>query len=109
MRRRLRLGAVLVAGLALGGCGGQAATRLPDPSQVAVHEWDHGPPWGPEEIPWVSPPQVFAYGPAPWGPTVGLGLGFGRGYWWRGHRGFRGGFHHRGGFRGGHGGGRGRR
>lgn len=122
MRRSLRFGMVLAAGLALAGCATQPAQRLPDPSVVAMQEWDHGPPWGPEEIPWVAPPQVLAYGPGYygpygpyyWGPSVGIGLGFGvgRGYWWRGHRGF-GGFHggfRGGGFRGGHfHGGRGRR
>lgn len=111
MRCSLRFGTVLAAGLALAGCAAQPAQRLPDPAVVAMHEWEHGPPWGPEEIPWVAPPQVLAYGPgyyAPgpfWGPSAGIGLGFGigRGHWWRGHRGFPGGIH--GGFRGGHHGG----
>ncbi|TCZ56615.1 hypothetical protein [Roseicella aquatilis] len=128
MRRRVRIGMALAMGLALGACAGQPTTPLPNPAQTAMHEWDHGPPWGPEELPWVSPPQVLAYapgswgpgywGPGPWwGPSVGIGLGFGRGHWWRGHRGWhgghgawRGGFH--GGWRGGgghvRGGGRGR-
>jgi hypothetical protein len=125
MRRQVRFGAVLAAGLTLVGCAAQPTARLPDPSQVAMQEWDHGPPWGPEEVPWVAPPQILAdgygpgyYNPYYWGPSVGIGLGFGigRGSWWRGHRGFHGGFGgfrggHFGGFRGGHfhGGGRGRR
>jgi|SRR6476469_3827151 hypothetical protein len=123
--RRWRLGAILAAGLALAGCAPQSATPLPNPAQIAAHEWDHGPPWGPEEIPWVAPPQVLAYGYGPgywgpgywgpgyWGPSVGLGLGFGfgRGGWGRGYRGYHGGYH--GGWRGGgghfRGGGRGHR
>ena len=70
-------------------------------------------PGGPEEVPWVAPPQMLAYGYGPgywgpgyWGPSVGIGLGFGfgRGYWGRGYRGgaWRGGGGHF------HGGGRGR-
>ena len=75
--RRWRLGAILAAGLALAGCAPQSATPLPNPAQIAAHEWDHGPPWGPEEIPWVAPPQVLAYGYGPgyWGP----------GYYWPGY------------------------
>ena len=67
---------------------------------------DH--PWGPEEQPWVAPPEVLAYGPGYWGPGywgpgywgwgpsvgIGLGFGFGRGYWWHGHRGWHGGGFH---------------
>jgi hypothetical protein len=116
--RRWRFGAMLALGLALAGCATQPATPLPDPAQIALHESDHGPPWGPEEIPWVAPPQMLAYGYGPgywgpgyWGPSVGLGLGFGFGRGWgRGYRGFHGGHH--GGWRGGghfRGGGRGRR
>ena len=86
-----RFAAGLAAALALGACTLPPATPpLPDPSQIAAHEWDHGPPWGPEEAPWVAPPQVLAYGyggpgfwgPGYWGPSVGigLGLGFGRGH-----------------------------
>ncbi|MDO9707293.1 hypothetical protein [Paracraurococcus lichenis] len=122
MRRGILLG-MAAGALALAGCAApQPATPLPDPAVVAMHEWDHGAPWGPEEQPWVAPPQVLAagpgfwgpdyWGPGYWGPSVGLGLGFGvyRGHWWRGHRGYYGG--HFGGWRGGHfhgGGRRGRR
>ena len=101
-----RFAAGLVAGLALGGCTLPPATPpLPDPAQIAAHEWDHGPPWGAEEVPWVAPPQLLAYAPGYWGPgywrpSVGVRLGFGRGHWGRGAVGFRGGRH---------GGGRGRR
>ena len=122
MRYGMRFGAVLAVGLALGGCAMQPAASLPNPEQVAMHEWDHGPPWGPEEQPWVAPPPTYAYLPGPydgpgywWGPSVGLGigLGFGRGSWWRGHHGHYGGWHggwRGGGWRGGHvHGGRGRR
>jgi hypothetical protein len=116
MRRQIRFGAVLAAGLALAGCATQPVARLPDPAQVAQHEWTHGPPWGPEELPWVAPPQILAFGPNDWGPgiwgppywgpSVGIGLGFGRGHW-RGRPGFH---HHRGFHRGGrHFHGRGRR
>jgi hypothetical protein len=127
--RRWQLATMLAMGLALAGCATQPATPLPDPAQIAAHEWDHGPPWGPEELPWVAPPQVLAYGYGPgylgpgywgpgywgpgyWGPSVGLGLGFGFGRGWgRGYRGYYGGYH--GGWRGGgghfRGGGRGRR
>ena len=110
MRHRMRFEAMLAAALLLAGCATQPAMRLPDPSLVAMHEWDHGPPWGPEEIPWVAPPQVLTSAPGYWAPSIGtgLGFGFGRGHWWRGHRGFRGGAHHHGGFRGGHVRGRGR-
>ena len=107
---RLATAAALLALLA--GCAAQPRTALPNPAQLAAHEWDHGPPWGPEEAPWVAPPVAF-YDPYPWywgGPAVGLGVGLGvrRGYWWGGHRGgFGRGFHgggfggYRGGFRGG--------
>src|SRR3954452_19326222 len=96
MWRRHGFGVGLALPLALAGCATpQPATPLPNPAQTAMHEWDHGPPWRPEEQPWVAPPQVLAYGYGPdywgpdywgWGPSVGLG--FGRGYWWRGHRGY---------------------
>src|SRR6476659_5687351 len=98
--RQWQLATMLAMGLALAGCATQPATPLPNPAQIAAHEWDHGPPWGPEEIPWVTPPEVLAYGYGPgywgpgywgpgyWGPSVGLGLGFGfgRGGWGRGYR-----------------------
>ncbi|TDG32054.1 hypothetical protein [Paracraurococcus ruber] len=97
--------AALAAPLLLAACAGQPATPLPNPEQLAQHEWDHGAPWGPEEQPWVAPPpQVLAiapghaygpgyWGPGWWGPSVGLGIGVGRGHWWHGHRGHYGGFH----------------
>jgi uncharacterized membrane protein YgcG len=100
---------LLAAFLALQtGCATQPGPALPDPALVAAHEWDHGPPWGPGEEPWVAPPTYY-YDPDPWywgGPAVGLGVGIGvgRGHWWGGHRGFgRGGWHGGGGghFRGG--------
>jgi hypothetical protein len=106
VRRQARFGAVLAIGLSLAGCATQPAPLLPDPSQVARHELAHGPPWGPEEIPWVTPPEVLAYGPGYWGPgywgpgywgpSVGIGLGFGMwgGRGWRGHPGWGGRFHH---------------
>lgn len=97
--------------LGLGGCASQPAVTLPDPALVARHEWDHGPPWGPEEQPWVAPPAIlayapgYAYGPGFWGPGywgssvgIGVGIGLGRGTWWRGYRGVYGG--HRGGWGG---------
>ena len=101
-----RLGMILLT-LGLAGCSIPPATPLPDPARIATHEWDHGPPWGPEEQPWVAPPQLLAYGYGPgyygpgywgWGPSVGIGVGFGisRGYWWRGGHGY-----HGGGWRGG--------
>ena len=106
--KRLRfLGMAMLAGMAAG-CATRPTATLPDPSVVAMQEWDHGPPWGPEEIPWVAPPTSYAllgpgyptYGsPYYWGPTsgAGVGLGLGRGYWWRGsHRFYGGGFGHRG-------------
>ena len=101
-------------GALLAGCAGQPRTALPDPAILAAHEAEHGPPWGPEEPPWVAPPVSF-YDPYPWyagGPVIGLGLGVRRGGWWGGHRGgYRSGFIGRGGFHGGrgfgHGGGRG--
>jgi hypothetical protein len=110
----LRLAAL---GALLAGCTAQPRTTLPDPAVLAAHESEHGPPWGPEELPWVAPPVGF-YDPYPWyagGPTIGLGLGVRRGGWWGG--GYRGGYRSsfigRGGFRGGFhgrgGGGRGRR
>ena len=101
MRRGVLLG--LAAGaLALAGCvAPQPATPLPDPTLVAMHEWDHGPPWGPEEQPWIAPPPVLAYapgywgpgywGPSYWGPSFGLGIGVGRGTWWPRHRAWYGG------------------
>ena len=106
----------------LAGCAAQPRTTLPDPAVLAAHEAEHGPPWGPEEPPWVAPPMGF-YDPYPWyagGPAIGLGLGVRRGGWWGGgYRGshwggYRGGFIGRGGFHGGRsfghrGGGRGRR
>lgn len=131
MRRHHGFGMVLAVGLALTGCASpQPATPLPNPALTAMHEWDHGPPWGPEEQPWITPPEVLAYGPGYWGPGywgpgywwgpsvgLGLGFGFGRGHWWHGHHGhygryggWHGGWH--GGWRGGGGhfhGGRGRR
>ncbi len=109
--------ALLLAGLA--GCAGRTTATLPNPAVLAAHEWEHGPPWGPEELPWVPPPETYAYyRPSPWywsGPAVGLGIGIRRGHWWGGHRGHyrggligRGGFHRGfpGGFRGGFHGGR---
>jgi hypothetical protein len=113
----------LLLGLAacLAGCAtGPATPPLPDPAVMAAHEWDHGPPWGPEQLPWVAPPVDYAllgpdysyYDPSPWywGPPVGFGLGVGRGYWWGRPRGFVGPRFHGGGMRF-HGGGgrRGRR
>ena len=119
MRGTWRVGASAVLLLALAACATSPTPALPSAEQVASHEWDHGPPWGPEEIPWVAPPQVFAAGPGYWGPGywapsfgLGIGLGVGRGHWWRGHPGWRGGYHGGGGWRGGghhRGGGRGRR
>lgn len=115
--RRGRSGAMLAIGLALAGCTTPPATPLlPNPAQLATHEWDHGPPWGPEELPWIAPPQVLAYapgywapgywGPGYWGPSIGLGFGIGRGGWGHGYRGYHGGWRGGGHFRGG---GRGRR
>ncbi|MBL6455334.1 hypothetical protein JMJ55_08380 [Belnapia sp. T6] len=100
---RTHLAVLLLAGL--GGCAAQPRTALPDASVIAAHEWDHGPPWGPEEIPWVAPPPDTYYAGSPWywgGPAVGLGvgIGIGRGHWWGGHRG---GFHRGGGWHGGRG------
>jgi hypothetical protein len=100
--------ALLLAGLA--GCAGRTTTALPNPEVLAAHEWEHGPPWGPEELPWVPPPETYAYyDPYPWyraGPTFGVGIR--RGHWWGGHRGWHGrppGLIGRGGFpRGFHGG-----
>ena len=116
----MRAGWLMAFGLGLAACATQPATPLPDPSRIAAHEWDHGPPWGPEEIPWAAPPALaFApgyaapwygspwYGPGYWGPSFGVGIGIGRGHWWRGHPGWRGGGPN-GGWRGGggwHGGG----
>ncbi len=93
--------ALLLAGLA--GCAGRTTTSLPNPQVLAAHEWEHGPPWGPEELPWVPPPETYAsYDHYPWswaGPTAGIGIGIRRGYWWGGHRGhYRGGLIGRGGF-----------
>ncbi len=106
--------ALLLAGLA--GCAGRNVSPLPNPEVVAAHEWEHGPPWAPEELPWVPPPETYAYyDPYPWawsGPAVGLGFGIRRGTWWGGYRGhYRGGWSGRGGFHRGfpggfHGGGR---
>ena len=112
----MRHGLVAGIALALAGCATEPTPRLPDPSVIAMHEWDHGPPWAPTEIPWVAPPTIaYApgyYSPWYWGPGVGIGVGVGYGFgrrgWWHGggSRGFRGG-----GYRGGgghfHGGGRG--
>lgn len=116
------LGLALLGGI-LAGCATGPRPALPDPAVLAAHEWEHGPPWGPEEIPWVSPPTAAVfYDPDPWpypwyagGPAIGLGVR--RGFWWGGHQGFPGrgfpgrGFIGRGGFPGGgprhfHGGGR---
>ncbi len=99
--------ALLLTGLA--GCAGRSTTALPNPEVLAAHEWEHGPPWGPEEIPWVSPPPSYYsyYDPAPWywgGASVGLRAR--RGPWWGGHRGFhrgRSGLIGRGGWHGGRG------
>jgi len=116
---RIRL-ALLGLALGLAGCGTTPRTPpSPDPAVVAAHEWDHGPPWAPGEIPWVTPPSNYAllgpgyYDPYPWywGPSAGIGFGVRRGYWWGrprhfgfGPRHFGGGprfFHgHRGGHRG---------
>ncbi|MBL6078410.1 hypothetical protein JMJ56_10370 [Belnapia sp. T18] len=97
--------ALLLAGLA--GCASRSATPLPNPQILAAHEWEHGPPWGPEELPWVPPLETYAsYDPYPWSWT-GPAIGIRRGFWWGGHRGhYRGGLIGRGGFhRGFHGGG----
>ena len=107
----LPLLAALLAMLA--GCATQPGPALPDPAVLAAHEWNHGPPWGPEEQPWVMPPSYY-YDPYPWywgGPAIGLGFGVGRGHWWGGHRGFgHGGWHGHGHVHGGgRGGGRGGR
>jgi hypothetical protein len=92
----------------LPGCATPGAAP-PDPAVVAAHEWYHGPPWGPEELPWVAPPTIVLagspyYSPYYYGVGAGLGFGFSRGAF-RGHRGH---FHgmsrgggHRGGGRGG--------
>jgi hypothetical protein len=83
---------VALLGIGLAGCATGPRSALPDPAAMAPHEWEHGPPWGPEEIPWVSPPVVndsYLYGPYPWyagGPAIGLGVR--RGFWWGGPRGF---------------------
>jgi hypothetical protein len=95
----MRVALLLGLGICLAGCEtGQVGPPPLDPAVIAAHEWDHGPPWGPEEPPWVAPPADYAlfgpgyYGPSPWywGPSVGVGVGFGlrRGHWWGGHRGF---------------------
>jgi hypothetical protein len=113
----LLLLAVMGAGLA--GC----ATGPSVGAALEGHEGLHGPPWAPNEAPWVAPPVLAAdlwpypyYSDLGWyGGGLGLGFavlnrphfrhfGFG-GPGFRGGRGFHGGFH------GGHGrggGGRGR-
>jgi hypothetical protein len=94
----MRVALLLGLAVSLAGCEtGQVTPLLPDPSVMAAHEWDHGPPWGPGETPWVAPPVDYAlvdpgyyYAPSPWywGPSVGIGLGVRRGHWWGGHRGW---------------------
>jgi len=82
----------LVLALALVGCAtGPAAPEapaqpMPNPAELAPHEWDHGPPWSPYDTPWVLAPDTLA----PWPGMVGVGVGVGggvvvgRGWWWRG-------------------------
>jgi hypothetical protein len=89
--------AALLLLLAFGACAAPGPPP-PDPSLLAMQEWDHGPPWGPAELPWVAPPAPPAY-PYYYG---GAGIGL-RGSWWRGGTVSRGGIHYR---RGGHYGGR---
>ena len=87
--------AVLLLGLTVAGCAQSGtppdapATPMPNPAQLAPHEWDHGPPWSPYETPWVLPPDTLG----PWPGVVGVGVGVGgavvvgRGWWWRGQPG----------------------
>ncbi|HYZ34195.1 MAG TPA: hypothetical protein VE684_18135 [Crenalkalicoccus sp.] len=112
-----RCGAALAVALSLGAC---TATSVPNSASLAPHEWDHGPPWGPLDQPWVAPAATYAgplygypydgwYGPGWYGPgwygggaVLGFGLGGYRSWGWHGP--WRGGWHggwHRGGWHGG--------
>jgi|GEM_PF-4370074 hypothetical protein len=76
----------IVLVLLLAACDTTPPAPVVNPAALAPHEWDHGPPWGPEEIPWIPPPPIAT--PYWWG--YGGGAWIGRGYWWRGpyaHRG----------------------
>ena len=118
--RGCRRTALIATLLALAACTPRPAPPQPDPALLATHEWAHGPPWGPQEPPWIPLADWpvygpgYGYGPAGWaydpwgpggwwGPSFGIGLGFSRGPWWRGHRAPPGWAHHgwHGGFRGG--------
>ena len=86
---RRRLAALLLAALP-GGCASpdppaQSGPAMPNPIELAPHEWDHGPPWSPYDTPWVLAPATLG----PWPGVVGMGAGvvIGRGWWWRGQPG----------------------
>jgi hypothetical protein len=68
---RLTAPALLLAGALLAGCAG-----VPPSPMVALegHEGAHGPPWAPDEPPWVAPPVLVADQAPYWGGWHGPGI-----------------------------------
>jgi hypothetical protein len=76
---RLIAPVLLVAAALLAGCAGVSPS--PDVA-LAGHEGAHGPPWAPDESPWVAPPLLVAeyapywggwHGPGVYGGFIGIG------------------------------------